>query len=133
MTTRHLNPEGLYPPTGYTHVVAVEAVKKLVFVAGQVAVDAEARVVGKGDLRAQTVRAFENLGIALSAAGAKPADIVKTTIFVVGYEPAQRAVIAEVREWFFGGATPPASTLVGVQALAFEGLLVEVEAIAAVG
>lgn len=130
MSHLHLQPAGLAPPRGYSHVVGARGLQ--VYIAGQVAYDADGRVVGTGDLRAQAEQVFKNLGIALAAAGARVEDLVKTTIFVVGYEPAQRAVIAEVRSRFYGSAQPPASTLVGVQALALPELLIEVEAIAVV-
>jgi len=130
MGHQHLQPAGLAPPRGYSHVVSGRS--RQVFIAGQVAFDAEGRVVGAGDLRAQTEQVFKNLGVALGAAGARIEDVVKTTIFVVNYQPEQRAVIAEVRSRFYGLAQPPASTLVGVQALVLPELLIEVEAIALV-
>jgi len=130
MSHLRLQPNGLAPPRGYSHVVAARGLQ--VYIAGQVAFDADGRVVGAGDLRAQAEQVFRNLGTALAAAGARVEDLVKTTTFVVGYRPEQRALIAEVRSRFYGQAQPPASTLVGVQALALPELLIEVEAIAVV-
>jgi enamine deaminase RidA (YjgF/YER057c/UK114 family) len=127
---RHLQPEGLAKPRGYSHVVTARGTQ--VFIAGQVAFDAEGQVVGAGDLRAQTEQVFKNLQRALAAAGARIEDLVKTTIFIVDYKPADRAVIAEVRSRFYGNAEPPASTLVGVQALVVPELMIEVEAIAVI-
>lgn len=130
MSHLHLQPAGLAQPRGYSHVVSARGTQ--VYIAGQVAFDADGRVVGAGDLRAQTEQVFANLQRALEAAGARLTDLVKTTIFVVGYKPEHRAVIADVRSRFYGGAQPPASTLVGVQALVMPELLIEVEAIAVV-
>ena len=130
MSHRYLQPEGLARPRGYSHVVSARGTQ--VFIAGQVAFDAEGRVVGVGDLRAQTEQVFNNLQRALAAAGARMEDLVKTTIFVVGYKPADRAVIAEVRSRFYGNAEPPAGTLVGVQALVVPELMIEVEAVAVI-
>ncbi|HSC00719.1 MAG TPA: RidA family protein [Burkholderiaceae bacterium] len=131
MNHLHLQPAGLAPPRGYSHVVsAVHGTA--VYIAGQVAFDADGRVVGAGDLRAQTEQAFRNLQRALEAASATFTDLVKTTIFVVDYKPEHRAVIAEVRSRFYGSGEPPASTLVGVQSLVMPELLIEVEAIAVV-
>lgn len=124
-----LNPAGLVRPTGYSHVVATRGGKQ-VFVSGQVPIDAEGNLVGKGDLKAQAEKVFENLRVALAAAGATPEDVVKLSTYVVGYKPSDLAVLREVRSRAFGDTALPASTLVGVQALAREGLLIEVEAIA---
>jgi enamine deaminase RidA (YjgF/YER057c/UK114 family) len=129
--TERINPPGLMKPTGYTHVVTVQG-GKLVFVAGQVALDKEGNVVGKGDLKAQAQQVFENLKTALAAAGASPRDVVKAVTYVVNYSPSQLPVLREARQAFFGGAEPPASTLVGVQALAREDFLIEIEVFAVV-
>jgi len=70
---------------------------------------------------------------ALAAAGATPDDVVKVTTYVVNWDPAtHRAVNREERARFFTGPNPPASTTVGVQGLAIDGLLVEIEVIAVV-
>ena len=130
MSRQHLQPEGLAKPRGYSHVVCARGTS--VFIAGQVAFDADGRVVGPGDLRAQTEQVFKNLQCALAAAGARIEDLVKTTIFVVGFKPADREVIAEVRSRFYGNHPPPASTLVGVQALVVPELMIEIEAIAVI-
>jgi enamine deaminase RidA (YjgF/YER057c/UK114 family) len=116
-------------PRGYSHVVSASGT--CVFVAGQVAYDDEGRVVGPGDLRVQTEQVFKNIVRALAAAGARIEDVVKITVFVVNYTPADREVIAEVRSRFVG-KPPPASTLVGVQALVMPELLIEIEAIAVI-
>lgn len=131
MTKQFLNPMGLANPGGYTNIVCAEG-GKLVFVAGQVAFDTRLQIVGVGDLRAQTRKTFENLQIALEAADASFEDVVKLNIYVVNYKPADRQAIVEVRNQFVSTEHPPASTLIGVSALAAEGLLIEVEAIAVV-
>jgi enamine deaminase RidA (YjgF/YER057c/UK114 family) len=128
----HLNPAGLMKPTGYTHVVTATGGKQ-VYVAGQVSLDAEGNLVGKGDLRAQARQVYLNLRAALAGAGAGPKDLVKLTTFVVGYRPEVLPALREERAAFFGAETPlPASTLVGVQALAREDFLIEIEAVAVV-
>jgi enamine deaminase RidA (YjgF/YER057c/UK114 family) len=126
-----INPPGLMKPTGYTHVVSAKG-GRLVFVAGQVALDHEGNVVGKGDLKAQAQQVYANLRTALAAVGASPKDIVKTVTYVVGYKPDQLAPLREARQVFYEAAEPPASTLVGVQALAREDFLIEIEAFAVV-
>jgi len=127
----HLNPPGLAKPTGYTHTVAVSG-GKLVFVSGQVSLDREGNVVGKGDLKTQAQQVYDNLRTALAAAGAQPKDVVKTTTFVVNYRPDMLPALRDVRSAFYGADPPPASTLLGVQALAREDFLIEIEVVAAV-
>ena len=130
-TIEHLQPAGLVNPGSFTQVVTVRGAKTI-HVSGQVAWDADNNIVGAGDLRAQTEQVFKNLQTALAAAGATFANVVKWTTYVVNYKPADRAVIAEVRQRFLGSNTPPASTLIGVQSLVQPELLIEVEAIAVV-
>jgi enamine deaminase RidA (YjgF/YER057c/UK114 family) len=122
--------EDLAQPVGYSHVVSATG-GTTVYVAGQVAFDADGRVVGPGDLRVQTEHVFKNLVRALAAAGARIDDLVKITTYVVDFKPADRDVIREVRGRFIEG-TPPASTLVGVQALVMPELMIEIEAIAVI-
>jgi enamine deaminase RidA (YjgF/YER057c/UK114 family) len=131
MEKQFFNPSNMHRPRGYTHAVAVDG-GRLVFVAGQVAFDKDGNLVGKGDLRAQTDKALDNLVAALTAAGATPADVVKLNTYVVDYKPADYPIIREARARTFTGPNPPASTLIGVQALALEDLLIEIEAIAVV-
>jgi enamine deaminase RidA (YjgF/YER057c/UK114 family) len=122
------NPPGLSTPRGYTHVVDVPAGRTL-YIAGQVAFDAEGKVVGKGDVRAQTEQVFRNLKIALESAGATFADVVKLNWYVKDMSPL--GVYRDLREQFLGSGPRPASTLVEVKGLALEDLLIEIEAVAA--
>ena len=126
-----LNPTGLFQPTTFSQL-AIVSTGKLVLVSGQTARDAQSNLVGKGDLRAQTVQVFENLKIALRSAGADFDDVAKLTTFVVGLKPTDRTMIAEVIAQYFPPGRRPAHTLVGIDALAVEDLLIEVEAIAVV-
>ena len=123
------SPEGLAKPTAYTQVVAAKG-NRVVFVSGQVSQDAEGKLVAPGDLAGQARQVYANLRLALKGAGATPADVTKLTTFVVGYKPEHRPLIAEARSTVFRAGELPASTLVGVQALAEPGYLIEVEAIA---
>jgi enamine deaminase RidA (YjgF/YER057c/UK114 family) len=97
-----------------------------------VALNKQGEIVGKGDLRAQTIQVFENLKTALAAAGASFSDVVKMNTYVVNYKPTDAAVIREVRSKYTSKEKPPASTLVGIQALAREDFLIEVEVTAVV-
>lgn len=131
-TREFFNPPTMFAAGGYSNAVAVSG-GKLVFVAGQVAFDTKGNVVGRGDLRMQFRQTYENVRAALAAAGAAPSDVVKVTTYIVNYDPAvHRAVNREERARFFGDVNTPANTTVGVQGLAVDGLLVEMEVIALV-
>jgi enamine deaminase RidA (YjgF/YER057c/UK114 family) len=124
-----INPPELFGGVGFSQALAARG-GRVVFVSGQIALDREGNLVGPDDLGAQTVQVFENLRAALAAAGAGFADVVKLNYYVVGFRPEQLAVIREVRGRYLPAEAPPASTLVGVTALAMDGLLIEVEATA---
>jgi enamine deaminase RidA (YjgF/YER057c/UK114 family) len=123
-----INPDQLATPDTYTHVV-VAGGGRLVFVAGQVAEDGEGDLVGPGDLAVQARQAFANLGRALAAAGARPEQVAKLTIFVVNLRTEYLPVIEDARRAVFG-EHKPADALIGVQTLAEPGRLIEVDAIA---
>jgi enamine deaminase RidA (YjgF/YER057c/UK114 family) len=131
MAHAHLTPDGLFKPTVYSQVVVASG-RRLVFISGQVAIDAGGNLVAPGDFTGQTRQAYGNLRMALAGAGASPSDVTKLTTFVVGYRPEMLSVIGESRTALFGSVDPPASTLVGIQALARPEYLVEVEAIAVI-
>jgi enamine deaminase RidA (YjgF/YER057c/UK114 family) len=129
MQKEFYNPPALNPANGFTHVVAAPA-GRTVYVSGQVSVNERAEVVGKGDFRAQVEHTFENLRAALAAAGATFKDVVKVTYFVVGLKPEHVPIIREVRRKHLNPDSPPASTLVGVEALVVPDWLIEIELIA---
>ena len=130
-TLEHPRPEGLLHNPAFSQVVAASG-KRTIYTAGQVSIDERGALVGPGDLAAQTAQVMRNVGLALAAAGASYADVVKITTYVVNYEPEDRAIVGMARAPFFANGTPPASTLVGVAALALPEWLVEIEAIAIV-
>jgi enamine deaminase RidA (YjgF/YER057c/UK114 family) len=130
MTLNMLNPPELPAPTGYSQVV-VAGGSRMVFVAGQVALDREGGLVAPGDVVGQARQAFANLRTAIEAAGASIDDVTKITWYVVGYRPEWLPELAAARNEVLGGHTP-ASTLVGVSALAQAHFLIEVEAIAVI-
>jgi len=130
-TLEHPHPEGLLHNPAFSQVVAASG-RRTIYTAGQVSIDGRGALVGAADLAAQTAQAMRNVGLALSAAGANYADIVKITTYVVNYKPEHRSIIGNARAPFFAKGTPPASTLVGVAALAIAEWIVEIEAIAVV-
>ena len=125
-----LNPPGI-ARVGTFSQVAVSQGGRLVHVSGQLAWNEKLELVAPGDLEAQTDKVFSNLGIALAAAGAGFRDVVKLTTYVVDLQPADRIVIANIRNRHLQGHLP-ASTLVGVAALVEAGARIEVEALAVV-
>jgi enamine deaminase RidA (YjgF/YER057c/UK114 family) len=128
MTLECINPKDLFPPETYTHVI-VGSGKKLVFVAGQVAEDQHGKLIGAGDLAAQARQAYANVGRALAAAGARPDQVAKLTIYVVQYRRELLPAIEAGRTAVFGNHKP-ADALIGVAALSSPDFLIEVEALA---
>jgi enamine deaminase RidA (YjgF/YER057c/UK114 family) len=131
MPTQFLNPPGLAPTSGWTHVVTATG-GKTVHVSGQVSVDQRGQIVGRGDLKAQTEQTFANLEVALKAAGASFRDVIKMNLYVVGLKPELVPLIREVRARYVNPESPPASTLVGVSALVGADWLIEIEVVAVV-
>src|SRR5262245_49188867 len=129
MPTQFLNPPGLAPTNGWTHVVTSTA-GKTVHVSGQVGVDERGQVVGKGHLEAQAEQTFANLEVALKAAGASFRDVVKMNLYVVGLKPELVPLLREVRARYVDRERQPASTLVGVSALVGADWLIEIEVVA---
>lgn len=133
MQMQRINPEGVAATaSAYSQMVTVSDAT-LLFLAGQVAWDLDRNVVGKGDLRAQAIQAFENVRVILASVGADFSSVVKVTYFVVNFNPSHRQAIVEARGMHFvSDGNMPASTLIGVQALAEPDLLIEIEVIAAI-
>jgi enamine deaminase RidA (YjgF/YER057c/UK114 family) len=101
----------------------------LIFVAGQVAIDPEGNLVGKGDIRQQTEQVFRNLEAVLIAAGSNMSKVGKLTVLTTNIE--YRSTIHELRSRIFGRVGHfPASTLAVVKSLASPDWLVEIEAVA---
>ena len=127
---RFLNPTTLAKPPGYTYVVETSGPGRTVYIAGQLGLDLENKLVGgPGDFRAQATKAIENLKAALAAVGAGLNDVVKINNYLT--DMAHIGIFREVRDSFFNMAAPPASTTVAISQLARPGALFEIEAIAA--
>ena len=122
------NAEGLAAPPGYTHVATTAA--GLVFTAGAVPLDADGELIGLDDPVAQARQVLANLEGQLTAGGATPDDVVKTTVYVAGASHEYQGAVWEVVQ-ASPFATAP-STLIGVALLGYRGQLVEVEAIAVI-
>ncbi|HML08551.1 MAG TPA: RidA family protein [Xanthobacteraceae bacterium] len=128
---RRINPSELGEPPGYSQIVDVPA-SRLIFIAGQTALDRNGAVVGRGDFARQAEQVFRNLSVALAAVGCTAADLVKLTVFLRDMN--HLAAYREARNRFFATVTPPAApavTLVEVSKLYGPDFLIEIEAIAA--
>jgi enamine deaminase RidA (YjgF/YER057c/UK114 family) len=126
-----INPPELGTPPGYSQVVDVSA-GRIIFIAGQTAVDRDGNVVGKDDFAAQATQVFRNLAIALEAAGCTAANLVKLTVYLTDMDNLSR--YREARNGFFTSVMPaaaPAVTLVEVAKLYGPDFMIEIEAIAA--
>jgi enamine deaminase RidA (YjgF/YER057c/UK114 family) len=128
-----VRPRTLPKPAGFSYAMEVKS-GRVVFVAGQVAVDANGRIVGRDDLVAQFRQTCANLQAVVIAAGGDMADFVKLTIYVLDvtdYKKNLKAIGEVYREYF--GKHFPAMTLVGVRDLfdAANGALIEIEGMAA--
>jgi enamine deaminase RidA (YjgF/YER057c/UK114 family) len=131
-SVRRINPPELGTPPGYSQVVDVRGAR-LIFIAGQTALNRDGEVVGKNDFAAQAAQVFRNLGSALASAGASAGDLVKLTVFLRDMD--NLAAYREARNRFFATVNPPAApavTLVEVSRLYGSDFLIEIEAIAAV-
>jgi enamine deaminase RidA (YjgF/YER057c/UK114 family) len=124
--TRFINPPALRRPPGYTHVVEVTAPARIVYIAGQLGVDGDDKVVG--DFRRQAVQTFENLKTALAAVGAQFRHVVKFNNYLV--DRAHLPTFREVRDSYLAENDRPASTTIAISGLAREGALIEIEAVA---
>src|SRR5713226_6031049 len=131
-TITRINPLELGTPPGYSQIVEVSA-GRIIFIAGQTALDCDGNIVGKNDFAVQASQVFSNLAIALQASGCTPANLVKLTVFLTDMDNLAR--YREARNRFFASVTPPAApavTLVEVSKLYGPDFLIEIEAIAAV-
>jgi enamine deaminase RidA (YjgF/YER057c/UK114 family) len=116
------------PPT-YTQTMKVTGAQTILFISGQVAYDEKGQAAHPGDFPAQARATYAALKAQVEAGGGTVSSIVKLTTYLVDIR--HRAELASIREEFFG-KQGPASTLVGVTALALPGWLIEVEAIAVI-
>jgi len=124
MPKQVIQPKGLPKPPTYSHVVKAG---NTVYIAGQIAQDAQGQLVGVGDIEAQAARVFENLKLALASVNATFDDVLKITVFVT--DARYREKVGEVRARYLKEPLP-ASTFLVVSGLARPELLLEVEATA---
>jgi enamine deaminase RidA (YjgF/YER057c/UK114 family) len=126
------NPDAVHPPVGrYSHLARFKASETLVL-AGQVAIDLEGRLVGEGDVAAQTRQVFDNIGRILESAGASFDNVVEFTTYVVGRESVQPYLNGRtgIFDEIFPGRDYPPNTLLVISGLVREDMLVEISTVA---
>jgi enamine deaminase RidA (YjgF/YER057c/UK114 family) len=119
-----LNPDGLTKPRGYSQVVVGRG-ERWIHVSGQGGIAADGSV--PADLGEQARLMFEKVRLALAAAGASPADVVRIVVYVVDLPATDPAPLYAAIRDFFPADAKPASTIVGVSALALPGMKVEID------
>ena len=124
------SPESLSKPIGYSHVAEISS-GKLVYIAGQVALDRDGRLVGENDFERQLRQVFGNLDHALKQAGCSFGDVVKLNYFCSDtVDAGSISVVRAVRDEYVNKQQPPVSTFVYVPRLVRPEWLIEVEAVA---
>lgn len=123
--TEFRNPPELAKPNGYSHVVIVNR-GKLVLISGQTGLNGKGEI--SSDFAAQAKQVFVNLKIALAAAGARPADLVRLNYYVVGLNHDKLLALRDARDGVIDKQHPPASTLAGVQSLFRPDVQIEIDA-----
>ena len=131
MPKEYLNPNSLFSslPHGFSQVVIATG-RKMVFISGQTAWDLRKNIVGGDSVLEQARQAFRNLETAMEAAGGTLKDVVALRIYVVDYQAESGTAVGTALREFFSPENPPASTWIGVSALAVPEFLTEIEATA---
>jgi enamine deaminase RidA (YjgF/YER057c/UK114 family) len=130
-SVQHLDPDGLHKNPAYSQAVVVTGPVKTVYVGGQNAVDASGKIVGKGDIKAQSEQVLKNVGTALAAGGAKLEHVVKWNVYIVQGQSPVPGFEAFRRAWG-ERPNPPTITVLFIAGLANPEFLVEIDAIAVV-
>lgn len=131
MPKEYVNPDSIFPSVqhGFSQVVVASG-RKMVFTSGQTAWDAQKKIVGERNLLEQARQALRNVQAAIEATGGTLKDIASLRIYIVNYEPENAQAISIALREFFSSTNPPASTWIGVSALAVPEFLIEIEATA---
>jgi len=131
MPKENINPDSLFPslPHGFSQVVIATG-RKMVFISGQTAWDPQKNIVGGDSVLEQARQAFRNIEKAMKAAGGTLKDVVALRIYVVDYQAESGTAVGTALREFFSPQNPPASTWIGVSALAAPEFLIEIEATA---
>ena len=131
MSKEYVNPDSLFPSVqhGFSQVIVASG-RKIAFISGQTAWDVRKKIVGGNSLLEQARQALRNIQAAIEATGGTLKDIVSLRIYIVNYQPESAEAISIVLREFFSSTNPPATTWIGVSALAVPEFLIEIEATA---
>jgi 2-iminobutanoate/2-iminopropanoate deaminase len=131
MPKEYINPNSLFPslPHGFSQVVVATG-RKMVFISGQTARDVRKNIVGGDSVLEQARQAFRNLETAIKATGGTLKDVVALRVYIVNYQAESGTAVGTALREFFSPENPPASTWIGVSALAIPEFLIEIEATA---
>ena len=131
MPKEYFNPNSLFSSVrhGFSQVVVASG-RRIVFISGQTAWDVKKKIVGGDSLLEQARQALRNVQAAIEATGGTLKDIVALRIYIVNYQSESAEAVRVALKGFFSSANPPASTWIGVSALAVPEFLIEIEATA---
>jgi enamine deaminase RidA (YjgF/YER057c/UK114 family) len=131
MPKQYVNPNSLFPSVqhGFSQVVVASG-RKIVFISGQTAWDIRKKIVGGDSLLEQARQALRNVQAGIESTGGTVKDIVFLRIYIVNYQAENARALNVALKEFFSSANPPASTWIGVSALAVPEFLIEIEATA---
>lgn len=126
-----VNPASVAAPKGYSQAAVIDlGNSKMVVLSGQVPLDKDGQLVGKGDVGLQARQVFQNIKNIVEEMGGSMNDVVKVTYLLT--DVAELAKVREVRDQFINTQKPPASTLAQVSKLYREDVLIEIEATAVI-
>ena len=131
MPREYINPKTLFSSLehGFSQIVSASGAKTI-YISGQTAWNADKQLVGGTDLAQQSRQALRNVQAAVEAVGGTLADVVALRIYIVNYRPEQADAVRGALREFFPKEERPASTWIGVSALAVADFLIEIEATA---
>jgi enamine deaminase RidA (YjgF/YER057c/UK114 family) len=129
MAVNYLKPAGMHHNPAFSQAILVPAGARTLLIGGQNAVDADGRVVGKGDLGAQTTKALDNLQRCLAAGGATLEQLVQVKLYLKGDVDLRPGFAAWMALWG-NRPNPPTVTGLRVHGLAHPDYLIEIEAMA---
>lgn len=130
MDLTYINPQTLATPRGYSHAISVSGNHKTIYIGGQNAVDEKGNIVGKNNLKEQTMQVLANMEKILKEADAKLEDIVKFNIYLVQGQKPQEGFQAFQQKW--SSKKLPVITVLFVVGLGNPDWLVEIDAVAVV-
>jgi enamine deaminase RidA (YjgF/YER057c/UK114 family) len=131
MSNQAINPDSVFRSGGHGFSQAIVASgRRALYVSGQTAWNKDRELGGGTDLGQQARQAFHNLRLVVEAAGGSLSDVVAVRVYIVAYRSQHAAQVGSAVREAFAGSTLPASTWIGVTALARPEFLVEVEATA---